>query len=126
MKNRFLLPISASLLFALASCATMDSKSDGQTLSSSGFQVFAADTPQKQANLKKLHAYKVVPHTGASGAVRYVYADPRNNRVFVGDQFAYEQYQQALSRQEAAMHENMEAIDYDDSAIGWGDWGFGW
>lgn len=104
----------------------MDSKSDEQTLSSSGFQVFAADTPQKQANLKKLHAYKVVPHTGASGAVRYVYADPRNNRVFVGDQFAYDQYRRAISRQEATMAENMEAIDYDDSAIGWGDWGFGW
>ncbi len=125
MKNILLILTFLSLLFGVISCAIIDSKSE-QTLSSSGFQIFAADTPQEQANLKKLHAYKVVPHTGASGAVRYVYADPRNNWVFVDDQFAYDQYRQAISRQEAEMAENMEAIDYDDSAIGWGDWGFGW
>lgn len=88
MKNILLILTFLSLLFGVISCAIIDSKSE-QTLSSSGFQIFAADTPQEQANLKKLHAYKVVPHTGASGAVRYVYADPRNNWVFVDDQFAY-------------------------------------
>ncbi len=126
MKNILVLIISLGLLVGMNSCASMYSKGDEQTLSAAGFQIVSADTPQKKANLKKLQAYQVVPHRGASGATRYVYADPRNNRIFVGDRFAYDQYQRQIAQNEVNMDENMEDIDYEDSEFGWGEWGMGW
>ena len=121
MKTIGSLVCSLSLLFGLLSCATVDSRSTEESLAASGFQMLAADTAEKLANLKGLPAYKLTPHRDALGTVRYYYADPRNERIFVGDQFAYAQYQRRIAREEMAMDRDLDEIEYGAAPFDWGN-----
>jgi hypothetical protein len=62
-------------------------------LTSAGFKIFTPDTPEKLAFVQKLPANKLVPHKRQKdGALRYVYADKANKRIYVGDAAAYQNF----------------------------------
>ncbi len=126
MKTQLSFICSLGLLVGMSGCSTLDTENSEEMLASAGFEMKLADTPQKEANLKKLPPDQVVPQNGASGELRYLYADPRNNRVFVGDRAAYEHYQQLLTKQDIAMREQLATVNYDDSMFEWDTWGMGW
>jgi len=110
---------------ALAGCAglqTSQAQSTEQLLSASGFVMKMADTPAKQAKLSTLMQYRLVPHD-RKGKILYVYADAANNRLFVGDQTAYQNFQ-TLAVEKQIAQEQVQAADMNaDAAMNWGMWG---
>jgi hypothetical protein len=111
----------ALLLGGCAAMQTQEAQSKEQLLSAAGFQMKIADTPQKQAHIQDLPQRNLmsVPY---KGKVVYVYRD--GNNLYMGDQGAYQRYQQlALAKQMA--REQVEAAEMNASAD-WGVWGWGW
>ena len=113
-------------LVVIGGCASMDSRNTEQLLSASGFEIKIADTSRKLANLQKLPPYKVVPQKGESGDVRFLYADPDNNRLFVGDQSAYQEYNRRAVQQNIATEQEIDAMEFDNAMFDWGGWELGW
>jgi hypothetical protein len=112
----------------LAGCATLPTSETSKTdkieeaLSAAGFYMKLADTPVKQAHLQKLVQHKLVPYN-YKGRTVYVYADAANNRLFVGDQQAYQKFQAlAVQRQIAREEAQAAALTYG-GGINWGLWG---
>jgi hypothetical protein len=62
-------------------------------LSAAGFRTVIANTPQRQEQLKALPPNKVTL-VQRHGKNYYVYADPANNQVYVGNPAQYQKYQQ--------------------------------
>jgi hypothetical protein len=108
-------------------------------LSAAGFQMIPASTPEKAAQLKQLPPLKVNYYTGKDGKLRYWMADPYDcNCIFLGDEQAYQKYQDlrlqakiarqeeeaAEEQQEAAQQMQMEMMDPFYGPFGMGP-GFG-
>jgi hypothetical protein len=88
---------------ALVGCATGPSSSPGQSqadlLKAAGFRTQTADTPQKLAYIKTLPAKKVVLNQYQEKPLYLVCTDPDAKQCFLGDQAAYERYQQLAIQQ---------------------------
>jgi len=85
-------------------------------LTNAGFKNVPADTPQKQAFLQKLPDKRLVPHKRQKdGALRYVYADKDNKRLYVGDAAAYQNFinQAVLQKWEERRRQPAE-MNFDD------------
>jgi ABC-type uncharacterized transport system auxiliary subunit len=82
----FILIGGLALVAILAGCA--HSAQTENLLSSAGFNTVVATTPQQQQHLATLQPYKITV-VRRNGKTYYVYADPANNRIFVGNKFAY-------------------------------------
>jgi hypothetical protein len=110
-------------------CAAMrksDVDTQEQLLSAAGFQMKLADTPQKLAHLQTLTAQKLVPHT-RDGKLYYVYADPEFCKcMFVGNEPAYQKYQQLAIQQKLAQERLNAAAMNENAAMNWGMWGPFW
>jgi hypothetical protein len=100
------------------------------SLTALGFLARPADTPARQAMLKKLPPFKFLRRTRGSD-VRYIYADPLDcTCLYVGSAKAYAQYRE-LQRLRVAVKEiradafadQMAAADYDAPCWDWGAWG---
>jgi nitrate reductase cytochrome c-type subunit len=127
MKNRITglkcLLIITVLVIALAGCAAIkksEATNTEQLLAAAGFKMKMADTPEKLAHLQTLTQMKVVPHD-RDGKMYWVYADANYCKcLYVGDQEAYQRYENLLVKQNIAeMNEN--------AAMNWGLWGpWGW
>lgn len=115
-------------LVMLAGCAAMKAREVADTeqlLSAAGFKSKIADTPEKQAHLQSLTQDKIVPHN-RDGEVYYVYADAETNSLYVGDETAYQRYQQLAAEKEIA-EDQLEAAEInEDAAMDWGMWGPVW
>jgi len=110
---------------ALAGCAgmqTSETQDKEQLLSAAGFRLKLADTPAKQAKLKTLMPRRLVPHD-FNGKLLYVYADPAQNRLYVGDQKAYQNFQALAVAKEIAEEERQAAALNADAGMDWGMWG---
>ena len=84
-------------------------------LSSSGFRVKVADDAAGLKALRALPAHRFVIHKTNNGA-RYLYAEPKYCVcIFVGDQNAYQNYRDILSRPPAPV-DNEVAPDYKTQA----------
>jgi hypothetical protein len=117
--------VVAALAVALVGCAAMQTaqtQSTEQLLSASGFHMKLADTPAKQAKLGILMPNKIVPHD-RNGKVLYVYADPANSRLFVGDQQAYQNFQTLAVAKQIAEDQRQAAAMNADAAMDWDMWG---
>ncbi len=92
-------------------------------LTSAGFKTFPANTPQKQAFLQKLPSKKLVPHKRQKdGALRYVYADQANQRLYVGDAAAYQNFvNQAVMKKLEESHRQPAPLNTDDPEF-WTMW----
>lgn len=78
----------------LAACQTTPPPPTGNLLTSAGFTMKVADTPARQAKLASVPAGKMIPRV-VKGKTLYFYADPKGcNCVYVGDETAYQSYQQ--------------------------------
>jgi hypothetical protein len=113
----------------VASCAAMRREEAQQTesiLSAAGFQMRLADTPERVAHLSTLRPLKLVPHM-KDGKLLYTYADPKGCRcLFVGDEQAYQRYQQLALKQQLAQEQVMAAEMDESAAMDWGLWGPFW
>jgi hypothetical protein len=113
----------AVLGLALAGCAAIkksEATNTEQLLAAAGFKMKMADTPEKLAHLTTLTQMKVVAHD-RDGKPYWVYADAAYCKcLYVGDQEAYQRYENLLVKQNIAeMNE--------DAAMNWGLWGpWGW
>jgi hypothetical protein len=73
----------------------VSTKKTESLLLEAGFKITRADTPEKQAHLKSLPAGKVI-RVNRDGVVYYVYADVKNNVLYVGKEPEYQQYKNDL------------------------------
>ena len=119
----------ATLVLVAGGCAALrkdDVTSQEDLLSAAGFQMKLADTPQKVAHLETLTSQKLVPHT-KDGKLLYVYADPEFCKcLFVGDEPAYQKYQQLALQKKLAQDRLNAAAMNENAAMNWGMWGPFW
>lgn len=94
-----------------------------RTLAASGFRVKFADTPEKMEHLKDLTQRKLVPHS-KEGKVFYIYADAEYCKcLYVGDEEAYQRYQELALQRKIAEDQRMAAEMNRDASMNWGMWG---
>jgi len=131
MKKILLTATVIGLIAAFPACSAlneMQSSQMEQTLSASGFKVVPANTPERAASLAQLQPYQM--HRKAKGStVYYLYPDPKQRVLFVGNQAQYNAYQGYTTQQQIA-DDNLLAGDmYAADSMGWSDWniwGAGW
>ena len=99
MKNQFnkaigVFAIAAAIVW-LSGCATQTSgvadTSVEPALVNAGFKVKPATTPEQRSHLSTLpdNRFKMVKENGET---YYLYADKKNEKLFVGNRFAYQAY----------------------------------
>ena len=119
----------ATLVCVAGGCAALrksDVDAQEQILSAAGFQMKPADTPQKLEHLQTLTPQKLVPHT-RDGKLYYVYADAEFCKcLFVGNEPAYQKYQQLALQQKLAQERMNAAAMNENAAMNWGMWGPFW
>ena len=83
-----------------------------QLLSAAGFDIKPADTPEKLANLQAMKQRKVVRRENKDGRLQFLYADAAVCRcVYVGDEQAYQRYQDLAVRQQIAIADQEAELD---------------
>lgn len=92
-------------------------------LAAAGFIVRPANTPERQAMLRRLPPNRFITRTRGD-TVDYVYADPLVcGCLYVGTQQAYARYKRHEQEQNLADEQQMTAETYSDAAWNWGAWG---
>lgn len=127
MKRYLTVALAASAGLVLAACQSVPQKVEAKEdlLSAAGFVPQPANTPQRQASMRKLPPNKFVQQV-QNGQVIYLYADPIVCQcVYLGDQAAYGQYRQMVFQKNLADERRMTAMMAQDSFdFGpWGPWG---
>ncbi len=123
MRKLLLLPLLAFLLGGCAAIEKANRQNTERLLSAAGFQPHPANTADRQESLASLPPFEVQRKL-RSGEFYYVYADPDQGIVYIGNQAAYGKYQELLIQQEIA-NENMSAAQLNMSAAQqWNDWAF--
>lgn len=127
MKSLAFLPVVAGTALVLSACQSIPEKIENKEnlLAAAGFVAQPANTPQRQASMRKLPANKFVRQAKGDDFV-YVYADPVVCQcVYVGDQNAYGQYRQMVFQKNLADEKRLTATMAQDSFdFGpWGPWG---
>jgi hypothetical protein len=110
---------------ALAACQTQQQivSEHEDNLAAAGFVVRPANTPERQAMLKRLPPHKFVQRVSGD-TVHYIYADPLVcGCLYVGTQQAFAQYKQHEQQQNLADEQLMTAQTYSDPAWSWNAWG---
>ncbi len=110
---------------ALTACETPQQRvtEHEDNLAAAGFIVRPANTPERQAMLKRLPPNRFVMRTKGD-VVHYVYADPLVcGCLYVGSQQAYSQYKRHQQEQNLADQQQMTAEVYSDPAWSWNAWG---
>ncbi len=120
-----MLAMLSGAALALTGCMTpqerVEQKADD--LAAAGFLVRPANTPERQAMLRRLPPHRFVM-SSRGGTVTYVWADPTVCRcLYVGDQTAYDQYRYAARQQRLANERLLTAQLYSDASWDWGAWG---
>jgi hypothetical protein len=109
----------------LAACQTQQQivTEHEDNLAAAGFIVRPANTPERQAMLKRLPPHQFVQRVSGD-TVHYVYADPLVcGCLYVGTQQAFAQYKLHEQQQNLADEQLMTAQTYSDPAWSWNAWG---
>lgn len=110
------LVLVAMAVLLLGSCATLrkDSVTDTeQSLAAAGFHQRAADTSERLAHLQSLPPQKLFSKT-RDGELYYLYADQEFcNCLYVGDEAAYDRYQNLSIEKQIVGEEEAAAMDWD-------------
>jgi hypothetical protein len=109
----------------LAACQTQQQivSAHEDNLAAAGFIVRPANTPERQAMLKRLPPHQFVQRVNGD-TVHYIYADPLVcGCLYVGTQQAYNQYKRDQQQRSLADEQQMTAQTYSDAAWNWGAWG---
>lgn len=92
-------------------------------LAAAGFIVRPANTPERQAMLRRMPANHFVRRTRGDDT-HYVYADPLVcGCLYVGTQQAYDLYKRDQEQRRLADEQQMTADTYSDAAWNWNTWG---
>jgi len=113
-----------ALCLAVSACTMPRQRAVDQEdlLSTAGFTVWPANTPERIAFLHDLPPNKVVQRV-RGGTVRYVYADPLvYGCLYVGHEDAYGRYCQEVFQRRLANEQQMTA-QMDQDAWDEGSWG---
>jgi hypothetical protein len=128
--RRFAAVALVALCGGCAAAGLAEVQDTEQMLAAAGFAAQPADTPTKQAQLAALAPHKLLtqqfqpPNGGVT--VGYVYGDPDQCRcVYVGDQKAYQTFQQMAFQKRIADEQMRAAEMQQDAAFDWGMWGPG-
>jgi len=112
------------LSFFLLGCATPPSGGPGagasQTdlLKQAGFRVYTANTPKKIAYLNTLPANQIVSNQYQGQSHYLVRTDPNSQQCFVGDNAAYQRYQQLATQAAIAQdQQKVSAQSWDPEAL---------
>jgi hypothetical protein len=110
--------------FAAAGCVSVGAQEKEGQLSAAGFVRLQADTPQKLAKLQALPQNTIVYAPRKKGNA-YIYADAAGcNCAFVGNEAAYQQYQQIRAANNIAQMQETTAMLNAEAATDWGGaWG---
>jgi len=114
-----------AIALSLTGCAAMqaqDTRATERMLAAAGFQMNAADTPEKAAHLQALASGKIVRRE-RNGAPSYVYAD-RNvcKCLYAGTEQQYQEYRK-LARQQTMADEAAVVDEESSDSRSWGLWG---
>ena len=105
---------------ALAGCMAVGAQEREGQLSAAGFVRQQADTPQKLAKLQALPQNTIVFSQRKHGNV-YIYADAAGcNCAFIGNEAAYQQYQQIRTANNIAQMQETTALLNAEAATDWG------
>jgi hypothetical protein len=110
---------------ALTACTTAQGSvaTKENNLAVAGFVARPADTPKRQAMLKRLPPNTFVTSTRGK-RTNYVYADPVVCKcLYVGTQPAYDQYRSSQQQATDAKQQQFAAQAYSDSDWDWSEWG---
>ena len=117
------------LILIFASCAAikrekaMDTE---QLLAAAGFAQIPADTPERLEHLSTLPQRQIVTDE-RDNKIYYFYADKKTCKcLFVGDQSAYQKFQELTVREKIADERLEAAEDYEDASMNWDLWGPFW
>jgi hypothetical protein len=108
----------------LAGCMTMGVQEKEGQLAAAGFVRQQADTPQKVAKLQALPQNTIVA-AQRKGHNVYIYADAAGcGCAFIGNDAAYQQYQQIRTANNIAQMQETTAVLNQEAAMDWGGvWG---
>ena len=109
-----------ALLF-LAGCVSTPSVGTVDSLLAAGFKVVTPKTQTEQAKLDAL-PYGQLIQIQRNGNVFYVYADPSNNRAFVGGPDQYRALYSEAVKLAVVTNADYDRLDWDR----WNGWGVGW
>ena len=116
--------VSVMLLTGCAALEKQETRSTEQLLSAAGFDIKPADTPEKLANLQAMKQRKVVRRETKDGRLQFLYADAAVCRcVYVGDEQAYQRYQDLAVRQQIAIADQEAELDASMDTPWAYDWG---
>jgi hypothetical protein len=123
MMTRVSLAALAALL-ALAGCVSVGAPEKEGQLAAAGFVRMQADTPQKIAKLQALPQNTIVFAQRKKGNY-YIYADAAGcGCAFVGNDAAFQQYQQIRAANNIAQMQETTALLNAEAAADWGGaWG---
>jgi hypothetical protein len=109
---------------ALAGCMAIGAQEKEGQLAAAGFVRQQADSPQKMAKLQALPQNTIVFAQRKRGNV-YIYADAAGcNCAFIGNDAAYQQYQQIRTANNIAQVQETTALLNQEAALDWGGaWG---
>ena len=122
MKTLLPLALAAALLTGCAAIEKAERGSTESMLAAAGFNVVPANTPQRQASLAELKPY-VISRQFRGGQALYVYPDAQGNFAYIGNQAAYDRYQNLLVQQQIS-DQNLMAAQMASMPGMWGGWGF--
>src|SRR5207247_10423927 len=119
MHTRHVLVVAAALL-TLSGCAAIrrqEAASTEQLLAAAGFQMQAADNPERVHDLTAMPPLKIVARSQDNN-VRYTFADPYKCRcLYVGGSKEYSAYQHLVTEQQSAQGGTGAAEDGRDRAV---------
>ncbi|HKD69968.1 MAG TPA: hypothetical protein VKB84_24225 [Candidatus Binataceae bacterium] len=123
--RRFLLGAAGLLMVvSVAACASFQetpaqkAQRIDPVLAAAGFHMVAADSPKKQEVFTSLPPLKMHYYMAKDGKPRYWFADPYEcNCVYVGDEKAYQHYQNLRIQQKLVREEEQTAELNQDAAM---------
>ena len=115
----------AAIALSLAGCAALqaqDMRATERMLGAAGFQMKAADTPEKVAHLQMLTPGKIVRRE-RNGEPSYIYADRHVCKcLYAGTEQQYQEYRK-LAREQTMADEATVVAEEASDPRGWGLWG---
>ena len=100
--TRLLLAVSALLSAGCATIQRLEATETERMLTTAGFHMVPADTPERQKDLRSRPPLRIVSRT-KDGNVEYTYADPDNCRcLYIGGDKEYAEYEALRVKKETA------------------------
>jgi len=119
MERRSELVFALALTLALCACQTFEQRKDTTLLSSAGFRIVAANTPERIDALNNLTPEKIT-RLKHNGEVFYVYPDPKDCRCLrVGREDQYAMYQRLSAGKKSGILDVVNATTDSDVLRGY-------